>query len=154
MPAEDTCGYVFRNDGKLVASLWTIEGDDGPTAHFQAERIQDYLGNPIEGKSVRLTMAPVYAVGLSKSDVWYKQTAYSLDTPHMVPATAGDVVRVLVRVDNHREEPIAMQAQPRLAGRLEALQIAEVSETRRTGRNKTSSCLSPLPLPNRWASRI
>ena len=68
--------------------------------------MQDYLGNPVEGGSVRLTMAPVYAVGLSKSDVWYKQTAYSLETPRLVPATAGDCVRLRVHVSNQRDEPI------------------------------------------------
>ena len=90
----NTCGYVFRNDDKLVASLWTIEGDEGPAVQFRAERVQDYLGNPIEAGPVRLSMAPVYAVGLSTSDVWYKQTAYSLETPRLVPATAGDSVRL------------------------------------------------------------
>ena len=103
----NTCGYVFRNGDKLVAALWTIEGDEGPTVRFQARAVQDYLGNPIAGDAVRLTMAPVYAVDLSKSDVWYKQTAYSLETPHLVPATAGDSVRLVVRVSNHRSEPIA-----------------------------------------------
>ena len=105
----NTCGYVFEDGGKLVASLWTIQGDDGPTVQFQAEQLQDYLGNPIEGGPVRLAMAPVYAVGLSKSDRWYKQTAYSLETPHLVPAAAGDVVRPVVRITNNRDEPIACQ---------------------------------------------
>jgi hypothetical protein len=102
----NTCGYVFRNDGKLVAALWTIEGDEGPAVQFRAERLQDYLGNPIEAGPVRLTMAPVYAVGLSTSDIWYKQTAYSLETPRLVPAAAGDGVRAVLRVSNHRDEPI------------------------------------------------
>lgn len=104
---ENTCGYVFSDGGKLVAALWTIKGDDGPTVRFQAEQLRDYLGNKIEGNSARLTMAPVYAVGMSKSDAWYRQTAYSLDTPHLVPASAGDVVRPVVRVTNNRGEPIA-----------------------------------------------
>jgi hypothetical protein len=54
-------------------------------------------------------MAPVYAVGLSTSDVWYKQTAYSLETPRLTPAAAGDSVPLVVRVSNHRDEPIAGQ---------------------------------------------
>jgi len=104
---ENTCGYVFRDGGKLVASLWTIHGDNGPTVRFQAGQLRDYLGNPIEGRAVRLTMAPVYAVGLGTGDAWYRQTAYSLDTPHLVPASAGDGVRPVVRVTNNRGEPIA-----------------------------------------------
>lgn len=105
----NTCGYVFRNEGKLVASLWTIEGDAGPSVQFRAQRLQDYLGNPLEGHSVRLTMAPVYAVGLSKSDAWYKQTAYGLETPRLMPAAAGDSLRLRVRVSNQRDEPITGQ---------------------------------------------
>ena len=103
----NTCGYVFRNDDKLVASLWAVEGNEGPAVQFQAERVQDYLGNPIHVGPVRLTAAPVYAVGLSKSDAWYQQTAYSLETSRLVPAAAGDSVRPVVRVSNHRDEPIA-----------------------------------------------
>ena len=105
----NTCGYVFEDGGKLVASLWTIQGQEGPTVQFQAEQLQDYLGNPISGNTARLTLAPVYAVGLNKSDRWFKQTAYSLDTPHLVPAAAGDVVRPKVRVTNNRAEAIACQ---------------------------------------------
>ena len=106
---DNTCGYVFRNDGKLIAALWTIKGDMGPTVHFQAERLQDYLGNPIEGNAARLTMAPVYAVGLNQGDPWYKQTAYSLESPHLVPAAAGDPVCPVVRITNNRGEPISCQ---------------------------------------------
>lgn len=105
----NTWGYVFEDGGKLVASLWTIKGDDGPTVQFQAEQLKDYLGNPIAGKAARLTMAPVYAVGLNKKDLWYQQTAYSLESPHMVPAAAGDLVRPVVRVSNNRAEAISCQ---------------------------------------------
>jgi hypothetical protein len=101
---ENTCGYVFENQGKLVAALWTIQGDDGPTVRFQADRVQDYLGNKIDGTAVRLTMAPIYAVGLSKSDPLYRQTAYSLETPHLVAAAAGDMVPSPVRIANNRDE--------------------------------------------------
>ena len=103
----NTCGYVFRNDGKLVAALWTIQGDNGPTVNFQAEKVLDYLGNKLQPGPVRLSMAPVYAVGLSAGDRWRRQTAYSLETPHMMTATAGDPVRLVVRVDNRRASPIA-----------------------------------------------
>ena len=104
---ENTCGYVFRDGGKLVAAFWTIHGDDGPTVRFQAGQLQDYLGNRIEGSTVRLTMAPAYLVGLSTSDAWYRQTAYSLDTPHLVPASAGDSVRPVVRIANNRDQRIS-----------------------------------------------
>ena len=57
-------------------------------------------------------MAPVYAVGLSKSDTWYMQTAYSLETPHMVtgqrPAMSSAPSCASA---NNRSEPIACQIQ-------------------------------------------
>jgi hypothetical protein len=105
----NTCGYVFEDSGKLVASLWTIQGNDGPTVQFQAEQLRDYLGNLVSRQTARLTLAPVYAVGLSKKDRWFKQTAYSLETPHLVPAAAGDLVRPRVRVTNNRAESITCQ---------------------------------------------
>lgn len=102
----NTAGYVFENDGKLVAGLWTIRGDDGPEVTFRAEQLHDYLGNRLPGRSIALRMAPVYAVGLDKGDVWYRQTAYSLATPYLVTATAGDAVRAVLRVRNNRDGPI------------------------------------------------
>jgi hypothetical protein len=101
----NTAGYVFQNEGKLVAALWSIQGD-GPKVEFQADQLFDYLGNKIDGKSVTLSPAPVYAVGLSKADRFYRQAAYSLETPHMEVAAAGDTLRPLVRVTNNRAEPI------------------------------------------------
>ena len=69
----NTCGYVFRDGDKLVASLWTIQGDDGPDRPCSrpgSSRIT--WATRSRAGPVRLTMAPVYAVGLSKSDVWYQ----------------------------------------------------------------------------------
>jgi hypothetical protein len=108
---SNTCGYVFEDGGKLVASLWTIQGQAGPSVQCQADHLQDYLGNPIPGSTARLGMAPIYAVGLSKNDRWFRQTAYSLETPHLVAAAAGDTVRPTVRVTNRRAETIACRLQ-------------------------------------------
>ena len=52
-------------------------------------------------------MAPVYVVGLDRSDPWYKQTAYSLESPHLVNATAGDPLRPVVHITNNRKEPLS-----------------------------------------------
>lgn len=103
---DNTWGYVFENEGKLVASLWTIQGDKGPQVSFKAERLCDYLGNSLEGTTTGLTMAPVYAVGLDKLDVWYKQTAYSLKTQLLMGATCGDRVTPAVTINNNRQQPI------------------------------------------------
>ena len=103
---ENICGHVFESGGTLVAALWTIRGNDGPTVTLQADHLQDYLGNRLKGKEARLTTAPVYAIGLSKSDSWYQQTAYSVETPHLVAATAGDLVTPVIRIANNRDKPI------------------------------------------------
>jgi hypothetical protein len=110
---EDTAGYVFENDGKLVAALWTITRDKGPEVSFAGAQLYDYLGNKLPGTTATLTRAPVYAVGIDKNDAWFKQTAYSLDTPYLVVATAGDPVTPVLRLRNNRGA--AIQAQVKLA---------------------------------------
>lgn len=103
---ENTHGYVFENDGKLVASLWTVEGDDGPTVTLDAPLLRDYLGNTVAGPSVQLSMAPVYAIGLSKESPFYLQTAYSIDTRHLVTASPGQTFHPVLKVTNNRATPI------------------------------------------------
>jgi hypothetical protein len=104
---ENTHGYVFECDGKLVAGLWAVTGDAGPEVTPKAERLVDYLGNTLPGKTARLGRAPVYAVGLDRSDPLFAQTAYDLFTPGLVVATAGDPVQTVVEVRNNRASPIA-----------------------------------------------
>ena len=98
---DNTCGYVFESDGKRVASLWAIKGE-GPRVRFKAEQPYDYLGNKISDDSAHLSMAPIYAVGLEETDVWWKQTAYSLKTPLLIGASAGDSASAVVTIDNNR----------------------------------------------------
>ncbi len=102
----NTAGYVFENDGKLVAGLWAITGDKGPSVSFQAEELRDYLGNKIEGQSAALQSFPVYAVGLKKSDPLYAQTAYGIESNHAIVACSDDTVEVAVRVTNNRDKAI------------------------------------------------
>ncbi|HUU09857.1 MAG TPA: hypothetical protein VM431_04895 [Phycisphaerae bacterium] len=102
-----TAGYVFEQDGRLVAAFWTIGAGDGPKVAFKAEQLRDYLGNPLPGKTARLAMAPVYAVGLEKGDPLYAQTAYELATPHLVLATSGDTIPLTIEVRNNRDADLA-----------------------------------------------
>jgi hypothetical protein len=102
----NTQGYVFANDGKLVASLWSIKGDDGPEVAFAAGELRDGFANPLPGLKAKLTMAPVYLVGLSKDDPWYRQTAYEVESPHLVTASPADAVEVVVRIRNNRATPL------------------------------------------------
>ncbi len=105
-PGSNTAGYVFENDGKLVAGLWTINDEKGPRTTFQAESLVDYLGNPLDGLSANLQMAPVYAIGLKKSDPLFAQTAYDIDSNHMIVVSPSDTAEVNVRVTNNREQKI------------------------------------------------
>ena len=108
-----TAGFVFESRGELVAALWTIAGDDGPEVTFKAKQLRDWLGNPLPGKTVRLSMAPVYAVGFEKADPRFAQTAYSLATPQLVLAASGDTVTADLEVANRRDA--AIKADVRLA---------------------------------------
>jgi len=99
---ENTWGYVFENDGKLIAALWTVQGDGGPEVAFQTEQLYDFLGNKLPGRGAKLRLAPTYAAGLSKDDPLYRQTAYSFETPYLFVATAGDLVTPVLQVRNNR----------------------------------------------------
>ncbi len=101
-----TTGCVFRNGEELVAALWSIDEDDGPTVSVHAKELRDWLGNRLPGLSAKLSLAPVYAVGLEPADVWCRQTAYELATPALLSVTAGDPVTPVVEIRNDRKTPL------------------------------------------------
>ncbi len=101
-----TAGCVFRQGEELVAALWSIDKDDGPTVGFRARELRDWLGNRLPDSSVQLSLAPVYAVGLDPEDVWFRQTAYELATPALLPVTAGDPVTPVIQIRNQRPTPL------------------------------------------------
>lgn len=101
-----TQGFVFETDGKLVAVLWSTESRFGPLVSFDSGRLYDFLANPIEGKVCQLSPAPIFAVGISRDSRWFKQTAYSLDTPYLVTVAAGDNFAIKLKVQNNRSEDI------------------------------------------------
>jgi hypothetical protein len=102
----NTAGYVFENDGKLVAGIWAVTGETGPAVSLQADELRDYLGNKLDGLSATLQSFPLYAVGLKKSDPLYAQTAYGIESCHMVVACSDDTVEVTVRIANNRDKVI------------------------------------------------
>ncbi|HOK05296.1 MAG TPA: hypothetical protein PLN24_08600, partial [Victivallales bacterium] len=106
---DNTHGYVFEDNGKLIASLYTIKGDNGPEVSFKDGKLFDWFANPINGMKVKLTMAPVYLVGLSKEDPFYLQTAYEVETPHLMSLCPAEKSEVIVRVNNNRNAPISGQ---------------------------------------------
>ncbi|HEX8552810.1 MAG TPA: sugar-binding protein [Abditibacteriaceae bacterium] len=103
---ENTWGYLFRNEGKLVASLWTLDGKKGPRVDFAGAKLYDYLANPVTGSTVELGIEPVYAVGISPDSRWAKQAAYSLESPYLVTATSGDPITATIAVKNTRTSAI------------------------------------------------
>jgi len=104
---ENTWGYLFRNDGKLVASLWTLDGKPGPKVDFGGAKVYDEFANPLETNTVALGLEPLYAVGVSENSRWSRQTAYQLETPYLVSVTAGDTVTATLQVKNARNAPIS-----------------------------------------------
>jgi len=105
---EGTWGYLFRNKGKLVATLWTLHDGKGPAVDFgPGVAVYDSFANPLGKGSVTLGMAPVYAVGVAEDSRWAKQAAYSVESPTLVAATAGDVLTVRVKVTNTRSTPLS-----------------------------------------------
>lgn len=102
----NTAGYVFENDGSLVAGLWALQGDKGPAVPVKAKELKDYFGNPVQGLTMQLKMAPTFAVGLDKKDPLFLQTAYEIASPHMMVVTAGDPVNAVIGVKNNRGQII------------------------------------------------
>lgn len=101
-----TQGFVFETDGKLVAVLWSVERDVGPVVNFESGQLYDFLANPLDNRTQRLSRAPIFAVGISRDDRWFKQTAYSLDTPQLTVAAAGDNFPIRVQILNNRNREI------------------------------------------------
>jgi hypothetical protein len=104
---DDTWGYLFREDGQLVAALWTVDGKLGPAVDFADAKVYDSFANPLETSRVPLGVAPVYAVGVSETGRWSQQANYDLESPTLVDTTAGDTVTASVRVNNSRATAIA-----------------------------------------------
>ncbi len=113
---ENTWGYLFRNsnDGKLVASLWTLDGKPGPKVDFGPAALFDAYANALPAGGVTLNMMPVYAVGISEESRWFKQAAYRLETPYYVSASSGDTLTASLVVSNARKSPIHSTVQLKL----------------------------------------
>ena len=137
---DGTCGYVFETGGELVAALWMIDDEAGPEVTFKARELRDFLGNRLDGLKTHLTPVPVYAIGLDRGDPWFLQTAYALETPYLVVASAGDTVTPVVEVSNNRDSPIECTVEMLLPGGWTA-EHTEVSASVPRGERKT------LPLP-------
>ncbi|MGQ9520344.1 MAG: sugar-binding protein [Candidatus Fervidibacter sp.] len=98
--------FVFETNGKLVLALWSVEHDAGPVVNFDSGQLYDTFSNPLPQKTFKLNRAPLFAVGISRNSQWFKQTAYSIDTPYLVVVAAGDSFPIRVRVKGNRDEQI------------------------------------------------
>lgn len=101
-----TKGFVFETNGKLVLALWSVEGDAGTVVSFDSGQLYDTFSNPLPQKTFKLNRAPLFVVGISRNSQWFKQTAYSLDTPYLVVVAAGDSFPIRVQVKGNRDEQI------------------------------------------------
>ena len=99
-------GCLFSQSGKLVASLWMIASDDGIKVDLKADTLYDFLGNPLPAGKPKLNNTPLYAVGISKDSIWYAQTAYELDSRHVLAGAIGDTVTAAVEIHNNRNKPL------------------------------------------------
>lgn len=104
---ENTWGYLFRNEGKLVAALWTLDGKKGPSINFENAQVFDSFANLLAKSTVELGLLPVFAVGVPEDSRWFRQAAYSLETPYLVSVTAGDSVTANLQVKNARTSAIS-----------------------------------------------
>ncbi len=99
---DGTWGYAFEQSGKVVVALFSVTDDKGPSYTFEAEALHDFLGNPIGDKKVQLSLAPVYATGIKKTDPLYLQTAYGLNSDYLVYSAVGDTIQSRLGIHNNR----------------------------------------------------
>ncbi len=109
-----TWGYLLEQQGVLVAALWTVEQEAGPSLTFASGKLYDFLGNPIAGRTAKLGLAPVYCVGVDPGERWLKQACYELDGLRLLDLAAGDRVAIPVAVTNHRKAPLSGRLRLRL----------------------------------------
>jgi hypothetical protein len=139
-----TWGAVFRSGKDLVAALWSVDSEEGPKVTFRARELYDHLGNRLNGTSVQLRRAPVYAVGLDPQDTWLRQTAYELTTPTVIGAVAGDPVTPVVEIRNQRAQPIHAQLRLQLPAGWKAEQVAW---TANVAPGQTQQVSTPFEVP-------
>ena len=111
---DNTAGYVFRQDGKLVASLfthsrrWTRRQFPGPSGFTTISAIRSQAPAP------SYPWPPFMRWGLSSLSNLFKQSAYSLDTPYLIGATAGDPIKPAICISNTRSEPVQCDIRPEI----------------------------------------
>lgn len=111
-PTPGNQGYIFHQDGKLVAAAWSIRepGEKHPATAIDfgnGVQLYDLYANPLKGTSATLGIAPVYAVGVSEDSLWVRQSQYSIDSDHLLLTTAGEESQIRVRVENRGSTALA-----------------------------------------------
>ena len=101
-----THGYLFKQGDQIVASLFSLTDDKGPSFTFDAHSVYDFLGNKLDKKTVQLSLAPVFAEGIKETDPLYLQTAYSFVSDYLVYSAVGDQIELTTRVFNNRQSAI------------------------------------------------
>lgn len=104
-----TWGYLLEQDQMLIAALWMIASDEGPALDLPGAAVHDYLANPLPAGPVRLTRAPLYAAGVSRESRWFRQTAYELQSQHVIVAAAADTVQSTLLIRNNRDTPLTCE---------------------------------------------
>jgi hypothetical protein len=104
-PGPGTMGYIFRQDGKLVAAAWSIRepGEDNLAVDIDfgaGAKLYDLYANPLKGTKATLGIAPVYAVGVAEDSPWVKQSQYSIASDHLMLTTAGEESVIRLKLEN------------------------------------------------------
>jgi len=104
----NTLGYVFRDQGKLTACAFKIDKElPGPTSStFDSGEIYNMYGNPLEGRTHTLDIAPIWIVGISEDDPFVLETAFDIKSHYYVRVGSGDDSIIELRVINRQQTPI------------------------------------------------
>ena len=105
---DNSRGYVFSDQGRLVAAVFKIDARKSDIALELGEgELFDCYGNPLKSRRLQLGVAPVWMTGIREDGPICKQTAFDLQSNEFNRLVAGDAHTIELRVRNRRQTPIA-----------------------------------------------
>ena len=126
---------------ELVAALWSIDDDDGPTVSFRPGTAR-LLGNRLPGLSAKLRLAPVYAVGLDPARHLVSTDGVRIGDARAAARHGRRPVTPVLEIRNGRQTPLdctlRLERARRVEGRADRVHAVAVPP----GESSKSACRS------------
>lgn len=99
----NSLGYVIKDRDRYVACMFKVDKDKaGPLLSLKKNRLFDMYGNLLTSSRFDLDLAPVWIMGVKKTDPVYRATAFDLTSRRFDKVTAGDTYTIKLRTKHNR----------------------------------------------------